>query len=57
MADTLEHTLAKALTEIVIRLDLSGDDAITPEATMEVLQPVIALLEDLPAQDRKPSPS
>lgn len=37
----LERTLARALTEIVIRLDLSDDDAITPEATMEVLEPVI----------------
>ncbi|MEV1176103.1 hypothetical protein [Nonomuraea sp. NPDC049784] len=49
----LERTLARALTEIVIRLDLSDDDAITPEATMEVLEPVIALLQDLPEQDRK----
>ncbi|MDP4505305.1 hypothetical protein [Nonomuraea turcica] len=50
---TLERTLAKALTEIVISLDLSDDDAITPEAAMEVLQPVIALLQDLPEQDRR----
>ena len=49
----LERTLAKALTEIVIQLDLSDDDVITPEATMEVLQPVIALLQDLPEQDRQ----
>lgn len=28
----LERTLAKALTEVVIRLDLSDDDAITPAA-------------------------
>ncbi|MET8008223.1 hypothetical protein [Nonomuraea glycinis] len=49
----LERALAKALTEVVIRLDLSDDDAITPEATMEVLQPVIALLQDLPKQDRQ----
>ncbi|MER5422815.1 hypothetical protein [Streptosporangium roseum] len=53
MADTLERTLAKALTEIVIRLDLSGDDATTPKATMEVLQPVVDLLQNLPAQDRQ----
>ena len=50
---TLERTLAQALTEIVIELDLGDDDAITPEATMRVLQPVIALLQDLPAQDRR----
>ncbi|GAA0968710.1 hypothetical protein GCM10009555_014540 [Acrocarpospora macrocephala] len=49
----LEHTLAKALTEIVIQLDLSDDDAITPEASMAVLNPVIALLQDLPDQDRR----
>ncbi|MFI7708423.1 hypothetical protein [Nonomuraea sp. NPDC049480] len=48
----LERTLAKALTEVVIRLDLSDDDAITPEATMEVLEPVVALLQRLPGQDR-----
>ncbi|NBF00084.1 hypothetical protein FE391_41980 [Nonomuraea sp. KC401] len=49
----LERTLARALTEVVIRLDHSDDDAITPEATMEVLEPVIALLQNLPAQDRQ----
>ncbi|MEV1175835.1 hypothetical protein [Nonomuraea sp. NPDC049784] len=50
---TLERTLAKALTEIVIRLDHSDDDSLTPEAAMEVLQPMIALLQDLPKQDRQ----
>jgi hypothetical protein len=49
---TLEHTLAKALTEIVIRLDLSEDDAIA-KASMQLLEPVIALLQDLPEQDRQ----
>ncbi|MEV6039950.1 hypothetical protein AB0L65_53185 [Nonomuraea sp. NPDC052116] len=53
MKTTLERTLAKALTEIVIRLDLSDDDVIRPEATMEVLEPVIALLQRLPGQDRQ----
>ncbi|MCA2226106.1 hypothetical protein [Nonomuraea aurantiaca] len=46
-------TLAKALTDVVVRLDLSDDDAITPEATMEVLEPVIALLQDLSEEDRQ----
>ncbi|WP_327581906.1 hypothetical protein OHA25_38920 [Nonomuraea sp. NBC_00507] len=50
---TLERTLAKALTEIVIRLDLSDDDAIAPGAAMQVLAPVIALLHELPEQDRR----
>ncbi|MFC4008417.1 hypothetical protein ACFOY2_14390 [Nonomuraea purpurea] len=50
---TLERTLAKALTEIAIGLDLSEDDAIAPEATMKVLQPVITLRQDLPEQDRQ----
>lgn len=49
----LERTLARAFTEVVIRLDLSDDDAITPEATMEVIEPVIALLQDLPENDRQ----
>jgi hypothetical protein len=49
----LERTLAKALTEIVIQLDLSDDDAITPEASMAVLNPVIALFQDLPMKDRR----
>jgi hypothetical protein len=49
---TLERTLAKALTEIVIRLDLSEDDAIA-EASMQLLVPVIALLQDLSEQDRQ----
>jgi hypothetical protein len=48
----LERTLAKALTEIVIRLDLSENDAIA-EASMQVLEPVIALLQDLSEQDRR----
>ncbi|MBF8193117.1 hypothetical protein ITP53_47110 [Nonomuraea sp. K274] len=49
----LERTLAKALTEVVIRLDLSDDDAITPEATMQVIEPVAVLLQDLSEQDRQ----
>ncbi|MGV9601183.1 hypothetical protein ACWDR1_31425 [Streptosporangium sandarakinum] len=48
----LERTHARALTEVVIRLDLS-DDAITPETATEVLKPVIALLQRLPGQDRQ----
>lgn len=40
----LERTLARALTEVVIRQDLSNDDAITPEATMQVIEPVAVLL-------------
>jgi hypothetical protein len=50
---TLERTLARALTEVVIRLDLSDDDAITPEATMQVIEPVAVLLQDLSEQDRQ----
>ncbi|TDD18038.1 hypothetical protein [Nonomuraea diastatica] len=50
---TLERTLAKALTEIVIRLDLSDDDAITPAATMQVIEPVAVLLQELSEQDRQ----
>jgi hypothetical protein len=50
---TLERILAKALTEIVIRLDLSDDDAIAPGAAMQVLAPVIALLHELPEKDRR----
>ncbi|WP_431920840.1 hypothetical protein [Nonomuraea jabiensis] len=49
----LERTLARALTEVVIRLDLSDDDAITPEATMQVIDPVSLLLQDLSEQDRQ----
>ncbi|GAA3667370.1 hypothetical protein GCM10022224_034450 [Nonomuraea antimicrobica] len=49
----LEHTLARALTEIVIRLDLSDDAAITPAATMQVIEPVAVLLQDLSEQDRQ----
>ncbi|TMR90886.1 hypothetical protein [Nonomuraea basaltis] len=49
----LERTLAKALTEVVIRLDLSDDDAITPAATMQVIEPVSLLLQDLSEQDRQ----
>lgn len=49
----LERTLARALTEVVIRLDLSDDNAITPEATMQVIEPVAALLQELSEQDRQ----
>ncbi|MFI7708491.1 hypothetical protein [Nonomuraea sp. NPDC049480] len=49
----LERTLARALTEVVIRLDLSDDDAITPAATMQVLQPVAVLLQDLSEQGHR----
>ncbi|MEV4013127.1 hypothetical protein AB0J35_21720 [Nonomuraea angiospora] len=49
----LEHTLAKVLTEIVIQLDLSDDDAITPEASMAVLKLVIALLQSLREEDQR----
>jgi hypothetical protein len=53
---TLERALAKALTEIVITLDL--DDAITPTTAMEVLDPAIALLQNLTEQDlAQPSPN
>lgn len=48
----LERTLAKVLTEVVIRLDLSAD-TITPEATMQVIEPVAVLLQDLSEQDRQ----
>ncbi|TDD12879.1 hypothetical protein [Nonomuraea diastatica] len=50
---SIERTLAKALTEIVIRLDLSDDDAITPAATMQVIEPVAVLLQELSGQDRQ----
>ncbi|MFI7641697.1 hypothetical protein [Nonomuraea sp. NPDC049400] len=53
----LERILAKALTEVVIRLDLGDDDAITPEATMEGLEPVIALLQRLSGQTGEPLPT
>ncbi|MFC5828662.1 hypothetical protein [Nonomuraea insulae] len=49
----LEHTLAKALTEIVIWLDHSNHDDITPEATTKLLEPVVILLEGLSDQDRQ----
>ncbi|MEV4020629.1 hypothetical protein AB0J35_60155 [Nonomuraea angiospora] len=49
----MRYQLAKALTEIVVRLDLSDDDAITPAATMEVLEPVITLLQEFPERDRQ----
>jgi hypothetical protein len=48
---TLEHVLARALTEIVTTLDL--DDVFTPESTMAVLDPVTALLQDLTEADRQ----
>ncbi|MEV6160304.1 hypothetical protein AB0L53_59240 [Nonomuraea sp. NPDC052129] len=49
----LEHTLAKALTEVVIWLDHSDADVIRPEATIKVLEPVVTVLQDLSALDRQ----
>ncbi|MGI5292986.1 hypothetical protein ACQEVF_58085 [Nonomuraea polychroma] len=50
---TLERTLTKALTEIVIGLDHADDDAVTPEAAMALLNPVIVLLDGLCDEDRR----
>ncbi|MFI7642284.1 hypothetical protein [Nonomuraea sp. NPDC049400] len=47
----LERMLTKALAEIVIGLDHSGDDAIAPEAVMPLLEPIITLLDGLSGQD------
>ncbi|TDD21229.1 hypothetical protein [Nonomuraea diastatica] len=56
----LERTLAKALTEVVIKLDHSDNDDITPEATIKVLEPVVALLQGPlqagPASPCRPDP-
>lgn len=54
---TLERTLAKAPTEIVIRRGLSDDDAITPGATTEVLQPDDHSCRTSPSRNGKPSPN
>ncbi|MEV0344561.1 hypothetical protein AB0H88_02265 [Nonomuraea sp. NPDC050680] len=31
----------------------ASDDAVTPKATMQVLNPIIALFQDLPMKDRR----
>jgi hypothetical protein len=49
----LERILAKAITEVVIRLDLSANGAITPAATMQVIEPVAVLLQELSEQARQ----
>ncbi|MGR6924365.1 hypothetical protein ACU635_59765 [[Actinomadura] parvosata] len=49
----LERTLARALTEMVIKLDHSDNDDITPAATIKVLEPVVTLLQGLSKQDRQ----
>ncbi|MGW2223250.1 hypothetical protein ACWCSD_50360 [Nonomuraea sp. NPDC001684] len=49
----LERTLATDLTEVVIRLDLSDNDAIRPTATMQVIGPVAVLLQDLSEHDQQ----
>ncbi|MEU4544720.1 hypothetical protein [Nonomuraea dietziae] len=50
---TFEWTPARALTEIVIGLDQADDDAVTLEVAMKVLNPVIALVQARPGQDRQ----
>jgi hypothetical protein len=56
MCLSCRRTLAKALTEIVIRLDLSNDDAIAPEAAMEVLDPVTPSCRTCPSRTGEASP-
>jgi hypothetical protein len=46
----LEHALAKALMEIIIGVDLNH--TISPEASLALIRPVAALLEDLQAEER-----
>jgi hypothetical protein len=46
------HALGTQLVQD-LQLDISDDDAITPEASMAVLEPVIALLQDLAEEDRR----
>ncbi|MFC5185796.1 hypothetical protein [Actinomadura harenae] len=45
----LEHVLAKALTELLVGIDLADDEDIEPETAMRLLEPVATLMEALPA--------
>ncbi|MEU0566869.1 hypothetical protein ABZ297_15965 [Nonomuraea sp. NPDC005983] len=49
----VERVLARALTEIVVSLDLSDDDEIDPDVATGILEPVAALLQNAPAEDRQ----
>ncbi|MGW2214037.1 hypothetical protein ACWCSD_03530 [Nonomuraea sp. NPDC001684] len=53
----LEHTLAKALTEVVIRLDHSDGIGIAPEATIKMLEPVSPFCRACRSRTGKPSPT
>jgi hypothetical protein len=48
-----EKFLAKALTELLIAIDLSDDDDIEPEVAMDLLEPVAALLQTASAEIRQ----
>lgn len=48
-----EKILAKALTELLIAIDLTDDDDIEPEVAMDLLEPVAALLQTTAADTRQ----
>ena len=42
-----------AFMEIVISIDLTDDDDIDPDVATALLEPVAALLQDMPSEDRQ----
>jgi hypothetical protein len=48
-----EKFLAKALTDLLIAIDLSDDDDIEPEVAMDLLEPVATLPQTASAETRQ----
>ncbi|TDD89287.1 hypothetical protein E1293_04945 [Actinomadura darangshiensis] len=48
-----ERILARVFVEIVISIDLSDDDDIDPDVATGLLEPVAALLQEMPRADRR----
>ncbi|MFG2084992.1 MULTISPECIES: hypothetical protein [unclassified Spirillospora] len=49
----VERTLVKAFMEIAIAIDLTDDDDIDPDVATDLLEPVAALLQEMPSADRR----
>jgi hypothetical protein len=49
----VERILARALMELVVSIDLSDDEDIDPDVATSILEPVAALLQSAPTEQRQ----
>ncbi|MFG2250975.1 hypothetical protein [Spirillospora sp. NPDC048823] len=50
---SVERVLAKVIMEMVVSIDLSDDENIDPDVAASILEPVAALLQTAPIEDRQ----